>query len=127
MKKFILMMVMMLTMSVNTFADDSKATKVDGIEKYEFNINHRRLACTLNMSLDQMEMSEEIMTEFERDMYFAASCETQESRDKVVANLVKKNIKYMGYILNKEQYHKYLILLNTTLINRGFDLDKISK
>lgn len=127
MKKYFIMLVMMSTMSLCSFASNNKTAKVDDIEKYEFNINHRRLACTLNLSLDQMEMSEEIMSEFERDMYFAASCETQESRDKVVSNLVKKNIKYMGYILNKEQYHKYLILLNTTLINKGFDLEKINE
>ena len=127
MKKFILILVMMLSMSVYSFADDSNATKVDNIEKYEFKINHRRLACVLDMSYDQMEITENIMREFERDMFFASSMETEESRNKVVSSTVQKNIKFMGYVLNKEQYHKYLILLNLTLQNRGFDLDKINK
>ncbi len=127
MKKFILILVMMLSMSVYSFADDSNATKVDNIEKYEFNINHRRLACVLDMSGDQMEITENIIREFERDMFFASSMETEESRNKVVSSTVQKNIKFMGYVLNKEQYHKYLILLNLTLQNRGFDLDKINK
>ena len=127
MKKFILILVMMLSMSVYSFADDSNATKVDNIEKYEFNINHRRLACVLDMSGDQMEITEDIIREFERDMFFASSMETEESRNKVVSSTVQKNIKFMGYVLNKKQYHKYLILLNLTLQNRGFDLDKINK
>lgn len=127
MKKFILILVMMLSMSVYSFADDSNATKVDNIEKYEFKINHRRLACVLDMSCDQMEITENIMREFERDMFFASSMETEESRNKVVSSTVQKNIKFMGYVLNKKQYHKYLILLNLTLQNRGFDLDKINK
>lgn len=127
MKKFILILVMMLSMSVYSFADDSNATKVDNIEKYEFKINHRRLACVLDMSYDQMEITENIMREFERDMFFASSMETEESRNKVVSSTVQKNIKFMGYVLNKKQYHKYLILLNLTLQNRGFDLDKINQ
>lgn len=127
MKKFILILVMMLSMSVYSFADDSNTTKVDNIEKYEFKINHRRLACVLDMSSDQMEITEDIMREFERDMFFASSMETEESRNKVVSSTVQKNIKFMGYVLNKKQYHKYLILLNLTLQNRGFDLDKINK
>ena len=127
MKKFILILVMMLSMSVYSFADDSNATKVDNIEKYEFKINHRRLACVLDMSGDQMEITEDIIREFERDMVFASSMETEESRNKVVSSTIQKNIKFMGYILNKEQYHKYLILLNLTLQNRGFDLSKINK
>jgi len=32
---------------------------------------------------------------------------------------VKKDIRYMHYILDEKQYKKYLLLLNTTLINRG--------
>lgn len=127
MKKFILILVMMLSMSVYSFADDSNATKVNNIEKYEFKINHRRLACVLDMSSDQMEITEDIIREFERDMFFASSMETEESRNKVVSSTVQKNIKFMGYVLNKKQYHKYLILLNLTLQNRGFDLDKINK
>lgn len=127
MKKFILILMVMLSMSIYSFAEDSNATKVDNIEKYEFKINHRRLACVLDMSLDQVEMTEDIMHEFERDMYFASSVEGEESRERVVSNTVKKNIRYMGYVLNKEQYRIYLILLNLTLENRGFDLDKIIK
>ena len=127
MKKFFLMMVMMLTMSVYSFAEDGNATKLTNTEKYELKVNHRRLACALDMSKKQMEMSDEIISEFERDMAFASCMNTEESSEKIVANAVKKNIRYMSHILNDKQYRKYLMLLNFTLINRGFDICKLNR
>lgn len=124
MKKFLLMVVMMITMSANVFADDSNATNVTNTEKFELKINHRRLACALDMSRDQMEMSDDIITELENDMIFASTMGSDESSNRVVANAVKKNIKYMHYILDEKQYKKYLLLLNLTLEHRGFDITK---
>ena len=127
MKKYFIMLVMMLTMSVYSFAEENTATKMAETERYELNINHRRLACVLDMSSDQMEMSNDIISELENDMMLAAVMDTEESRSAIVANAVKKNIKYMHYILNDNQYKKYLMLLNLTLEHRGFDMTKISK
>lgn len=127
MKKYFIMLAMMLTMSVYSFAEESTATKMAETERYELKINHRRLACVLDMSEDQMEMSEDIISELESDMIFASVMNTEESRSAVVANAVKKNIKYMHYILNDNQYRKYLMLLNLTLENRGFNIENISK
>ena len=127
MKKFFLMMVMMFTMSVYSFAEDNNATKLTNTEKYELKVNHRRLACVLDMSKDQMEMSDEIISELERDMVFASCMNTEDSSEKIVANAVKKNIRYMSYILNDKQYRKYLMLLNLTLEHRGFDVYNINK
>ena len=114
-------------MSVHSFAEESTVTKMTETERYELKINHRRLACVLDMSSDQMEMSNDIISELESDMMFAAVMNTEKSRNAVVANAVKKNIKYMHYILNDAQYKKYLMLLNLTLEHRGFDITKISK
>jgi hypothetical protein len=127
MKKFFLMMVMMFTMSVYSFAEDNNATKLTNTEKYELKVNHRKLAYVLDMSKDQMEMSDEIISELERDMFFASCMNTEESSEKIVANAVKKNIRYMSYILNNKQYRKYLMLLNLTLEHRGFDICNINK
>ena len=127
MKKYFIMLVMMLTMSVYSFAEENTATKIAETEKYELKINHRKLACILNMSSDQIEMSNDIISEFERDMVFASVMDTEESRSSIVRNAVNKNIKNMHYVLNGKQYKKYLMLLNLTLENRGFDMTKISK
>ena len=54
-------------------------------------------------------------------MLFAAHYGTKEERDAQVKKAVEKDIKWMNYILTKDQYRKYLILLNTTLNNRGLN------
>jgi hypothetical protein len=89
MKKYFIMLAMMLTMSVYSFAEESAATKMAETERYELKINHRRLACVLDMSSDQMEMSNDIISELESDMMFAAVMNTDESRSAIVANAVK--------------------------------------
>jgi hypothetical protein len=121
------MLVMMLTMSVYSFAEENAATKMAETERYELKINHRRLACVLDLSSDQMEMSEDIISELERDMVFASVMDTEESRNVIITNAVNKNIRYMHYVLNDNQYKKYLMLLNLTLEHRGFNIEKISK
>lgn len=125
MKKVILILMMVFGLNICTFAEDNDANNVNDVERYDFKVNHRRLATTLEMSLDQMEMSETVLNELANDMLFASSMESDESKNKIVSNAVKKNIRYMGYILNKEQYKKYITLLNLTLQNKGFDLSKI--
>ena len=127
MKKYFIMLVMMLTMSVYSFAEESTATKMAETERYELKINHRRLACVLDMSEDQMEMSESLISELESDMIFASVMDTDERRNAIVKNAVKKNIKHMHYILNNNQYKKYLMLLNLTLEHRGFDITNINE
>lgn len=127
MKKYFIMLVMILTMSVYSFAEESTATKMAETARYELNFNHRRLACVLGMSSDQMETSNVIISEFESDMMFASAMNTDESRNAIVRNAIKKHIKNMYYVLNDAQYKKYLMLLNLTLEHRGFDISKISK
>jgi hypothetical protein len=51
-------------------------------------------------------------------MMFAAQY-GKEDRDQMVDKAIKKDLAYMGYILSKQQYRRYLTLLNITLKNRG--------
>jgi hypothetical protein len=111
---------MLFTMSVSIFAEDNNVTEVEKYEKYDFNVNTRKLANYLGLSSDQMESVEEISNEFERDMKFAYYENTNESRKRIVKNAVEKNINYMAYVLTHEQYRNYLKVLNVTLVNRGF-------
>jgi hypothetical protein len=37
----------------------------------------------------------------------------------MVEKAIKKDLAYMDYTLSKEQYRKYVKLLNVTLLNRG--------
>lgn len=122
MKKYVIMLVMLFTMSVYSFAEDNNATEIEKFEKYDFKVNNRKLAVFLDLSKDQMDAVETITDELSNDMSFAYYENKNEAREKVVANVVKKNIKHMHFILTEEQYHKYLKVFNATLINKGFQI-----
>ena len=119
MKKYVMMLVMLFTMNV-AFAGDNNVTEV---EKYDFNVNTRKLANYLNLSEDQMDAVEYVTEELSKDMQFAFYENTNDVREKVVNNVVKKNIKHMHFVLTDEQYHKYLKVFNATLKNKGFKMD----
>lgn len=117
-----MMMVMLFTMTFGCFAEDNAAESVESAKKYELNVNCRRLACVLELSNDQMEMVSDVMHALDNDMVFASTMNSAESKEKVLGNAVKKNAKYMHYILNEEQYKKYMMLLNLTFSNRGLKI-----
>ena len=117
MKKIVLMVVAMLSMTMS-YAENENAENTLSVEAYDMTVNMRKLAVTLGMTFDQMEAVEEIHRHFCAEMMFAANANKDE-REELVDKAVKKDVRYMRYILDQEQYRKYLILLNTTLRNRG--------
>ena len=120
MKKYFIMLVMLFTMNAVMFAEDNNVAEVESVEKYEFNVNTRKLASFLELSEDQMDAVEHITTELSNDMQFAFYENSKDSRKKVVTNAINKNVKHMSYVLNDTQYHKYLVVFNATLRNKGF-------
>ena len=122
MKKVFLMVVMLFAMSVYSFAEDNNATEIERIERYDIKVNTKRLGECLQLSTDQYDAVETVVDEFSNDMMFAAVECNNSNRGKVTKNAIDKNIKYMSYILNKDQYHKYLMILNATIRNRKIDI-----
>ena len=121
MKKVFLMLVMLFTMSVYSFAEDNNATEIERIERYDIKINTKKLADYLELSTDQLTVVESITEQFSKDMMFAAiECHTGNCKT-VTKNVLDKNIKDMSYVLTKEQYHKYLSVLNATITNRKIE------
>mgnify|MGYP003542326130 FL=1 len=47
---------------------------------------------------------------------------TEKDRKESFNKAIMRNLKYMQQVLTKEQYQKYLMLLNVTLSNRGLSL-----
>jgi DNA helicase IV len=118
MKKMILMVVAMLSMTMTSYAENENAENTLNVEAYDMSVNIRKLAVTLDMTFDQMESVEEIHRIFCAEMVLAAHANKDE-REALVDKAVKKDLRYMRYILDQKQYKKYLLLLNTTLQNRG--------
>lgn len=116
MKKIIFTMIfsLMLCLSVNANENNTMNT-----EAYSMNVNTEVLSKTLNASKDQAECIHDIMNIFCAQMENIKYETVETSREKMLDNTVDMNINYMKQILDKEQYKKYLMLLNTTLTNRG--------
>ena len=117
MKKIVLMVAAMMTMTMS-FAENDNSNAVKGVEAYDMTVNIRKLAVTLGLTFDQMEAVEDIHHQFSQEMMMAAYADDAE-REAMVDKAVKKDVRYMHYVLNDKQYRTYLMLLNTTLRNRG--------
>ena len=114
MKKIVLTLVALMSMTT-IFAENEG---MNTTEAYNMTVNMKNLARTLNLSKDQVESVAEVHKTFSSEMVFAAQY-GKEERTKMVEKAINKDLAYMNYILNKDQYRKYVMLLNITLINRG--------
>ena len=114
MKKIVLTLVALMSMTT-IFAENEG---MNTTEAYNMTVNMKNLARTLNLSKDQVESVAEVHKTFSSEMMFAAQY-GKEERTKMVEKAINKDLAYMNYILNKDQYRKYVMLLNTTLVNRG--------
>lgn len=112
-----MVVVAMLSMTM-TFAENENAANLNNAEAYNMTVNMKKLGQALNLSKDQVESFTEIHKTFNAEMQFAAQS-TGEEREKMVEKAIKKDLAYMDYILNKDQYRRYVMLLNMTLVNRG--------
>ena len=101
-----------------TYAENDNAASKLNAEAYDMTVNMRKLAVTLGMTIEQMEIVEDIHRNFCNEMMQAAEADENE-RGELVDKAVKKDIRYMNYVLNDSQQRKYEMLLNATLQNRG--------
>lgn len=117
MKRLFLVVVAMLSMTM-TFAENENTMSLNSAEAYDMTVNMNKLGQALELSKDQIEAVTEIHKTFSAEMRFAAQY-SKEERDLLVEKAIKKDLAYMDYVLNKDQYRRYLMLLNVTLNNRG--------
>ena len=122
MKKFVFMVALMLaTNTANILAGENSVNETENVENYYIHVNEKSLSKSLGMSKYQMEICSDVIKEFENDMVFASSNAKGESRKAVTRNAIMKNMRYMKMFLDEAQYKKYVLILNTTLVNRGID------
>jgi len=114
MKKILLTVVAMFCMTV-AFAENEETKNV---EAYNMNVNMTSIQRALSLNKEQVEQFADLHKTFCAEMMFAANAKADDV-DALVRKAVNKDLQYMGYILNKEQYRKYVMLLNMTMTNRG--------
>ena len=115
MKKIILFAAFLFTMNASVNAENDA---VNNVEAYSINTNINSLVRYLNLSSDQIESVENVQKIFEENLRYASFVTNDESRRKMVNNSIEFSTKNMSYILNEEQYKKYLTVLNATINNK---------
>ena len=115
----ILTLVAMLSMTT-AFAEGETASSVNNVEAYDLNVNMNKLSAALNLADDQKEAIADIHHTFASEMMFAAQYSNND-RKVLVARAIDNDVKWMRYVLNDKQMRTYLMLLNTTINNRGLN------
>ena len=116
----ILTMVAMFSMTM-AFAEGENVNSVNNLAAYDMSCNMNKLAEALSLTADQREAVDNIYQTFTAEMMFAAQYYSNDQRNEMVKKAINKNIAWMNYVLNEKQRRTYLMLLNTTINNRGLN------
>ena len=119
MKRLVLSVMVMMTMTM-AFAENEETEAINSMESYVLNVNINKLSQALNLSYDQREFVEDAENAFSAELMNVATAPVEERRT-LLNKAIKQNLGTMYYLLNKAQYHKYLMLLNATINNRGLN------
>lgn len=114
----VLTIVAMLSMTM-TFAA-TPSTNNDAAA-YSFNVNNNSLARSLNLTEEQEYSVNIIIARFEYDMKRAGKA-TDDDRQKKLRKAVKRNLGQLSQVLTREQYRKYVAIINATFVNRGITM-----
>ena len=118
MKKIVLTLAVMLSMTT-TFAASKNTSSNEAI--YVMDNNTGSLARCLRLEPDQEAEVERIQSIFTADMKdaFKASDDKQQVK---LRKAVKRNLRQLSYILNRDQMRTYLRIINATFVNRGIQM-----
>lgn len=112
-------MAALLTMTA-AFAEGTVDNEAAEVAKYEINFNIGSLSKALDLNYDQSKAVEDITSMFASDMTNAAAASGNE-REILRKKAINRDLAYMRAVLDKDQYHTYIMLLNTTFNNRGLN------
>lgn len=112
--------VMALLSMTMTFAEDKELNATNSVNVYNMEVNYGKLAECLNLTASQTEAVADIHNSFCVDMMNVATAKKEE-RKEMLDKAVLRDLKHMRYVLDKEQFRKYRLLLNTTFNNRGLN------
>lgn len=114
MKKIVLTLIAMFSMTM-TFAENEN---MNASNAYVMNVNINSLSRSLGLTTDQKEAVREIQATFSAELLNAAAADNAD-RSAILKKAVKRDLAYMRAVLERDQYRKYVSILNATFINRG--------
>lgn len=123
MRKLFMIAAMALMVSSAANAQESMvrfmAAETPAID-YSFSVNNNSVARYLNLDEVQDEQMVYIFDRFDNDLRRVASSKEAKRTERFMKAL-SFNLSASHKVLNDEQYHKYLVILNNTLRNKGLD------
>ncbi|NDV57876.1 hypothetical protein [Bacteroides sp. 519] len=117
MKRLVLAIATVFCVGVSSFAVSNQPTVV----KWDTNINVSKLGKYLELEASQTDEVRNITVFFTEQM--SQATRAKKNQKAKIHNAVYGNLKLMKKTLTKEQYTKYLELMNTTLKNKGIILE----
>ena len=134
MKKFLMMVALMLTVSTATFAgnDDVMISEIDNVPtysyvnlstvelNYDFNINYNKLSEYLKLNEKDFKNVKNTHDAFREGMLLASKAKNTVERDSLIKNSIDYEVRNMKIFLSDKQHRKFLRVFNTSLNNRGF-------
>ncbi|MCR4853677.1 MAG: hypothetical protein K5893_08815 [Prevotella sp.] len=117
MKRLFLTVMAVLSMTM-TFAEDENLNTTNNMQAYNMDVNYDKLGDALDLTSDQLEAVKDVHQVFCANMMSVAAA-AKESRPAMMRNAINMDLRFMRSILTHKQYKHYLLLLNTTLVNRG--------
>lgn len=100
----------------------SYAGERTNVGMWTWSVNAGRLTHCLSLSSNQYDNVAVACEYFSSELLKAARSNDEVSRSALVRKAVRGNLKLMKLTLDKEQYRKYVTLLNLTLRNKGLDV-----
>lgn len=119
MKKIVFTLIASMVMTA-ALADTPKTTTTNNANaaNYDMTVNYNRLAVSLNLDGDQIESVKLIHGDYIKAMNAAAKAPEAEKKE-MVRKATQKELARLRYVLDRDQYRKYNMLINATLTNRG--------
>ncbi|CCY03246.1 putative uncharacterized protein [Prevotella sp. CAG:924] len=119
MKKIVFTLIASMVMTA-ALADTPKTTTANNANaaNYDMTVNYNRLAVALNLDGDQIESVKLIHGDYIKAMNAAAKASEAEKKE-MVRKATQKELARLRYVLDRDQYRKYNMLINATLTNRG--------
>jgi hypothetical protein len=119
MKKIVLTLAAMMSLTLaEAKTVNAPAPAAAPQANYDMTVSYRRLAVALGLNLDQMQSLQIFHDKYVADMDRIAASDDADKED-LVKEATAKELNYMRYILDNDQYRKYDQLINVTLTNRG--------
>ena len=119
MKKIVFTLIASMVMTA-ALADTPKTTTANNANaaNYDMTVNYNRLAVALNLDGDRIESVKLIHGDYIKAMNAAAKAPEAEKKE-MVRKATQKELARLRYVLDRDQYRKYNMLINATLTNRG--------